>query len=188
MFGQAIPSFNLKGQARIVTSMGGAMTLICGIVVLIYAAAKLSHIRAVIGQSISMYHEHHGTSRENQMNLSDRNFRIAFAFEKYESKKYINDPRYVRYIFRHRGMDKDGVVYERQLPFHECTEEDFAQFYPVSSRFKYELQDIKDDPERGFLCIDWDEKNPVKIFDNEFDGGEFETIDVILAPCNYLDN
>ena len=85
MFGQAIPSFSLKGKNTINSSMGGAMTLICCIIMLIYAAAKMSHIQSVAGQTIAMFYEDHGTSRENQLNLNDRNFRIAFAYEAYDS-------------------------------------------------------------------------------------------------------
>ena len=81
IFRQAIPSFGLKGKSTISTSLGGAMTLICSVVVLIYAASKMTLLQAVKGQTISLFYDDHATSPENQLNLNERNFRIAFSFE-----------------------------------------------------------------------------------------------------------
>ena len=43
-FGREVPGFNLKGDSKISSSLGSAVTLISGIVVLIYAASKMSHL------------------------------------------------------------------------------------------------------------------------------------------------
>ena len=72
-----------------------------------------------------MYTEREDSSRDNPFNLNDRNFRIAFTFEQYTTKKLMNDPRYVRWIFRIAGT-QDNVYNERILPYHKCTDEDYA--------------------------------------------------------------
>ena len=64
-----------------------------------------------------MYTEDQDTSPENPLNLDDRHFRIAFAFETTEEAKIINDPRYVRWIFEINGW-KDGKWIEESLPYH----------------------------------------------------------------------
>ena len=158
-FGQALPGFSLKRQNKISSSLGSALTLISAIVVLIYAATKASHMQSVAGQTISMYFESQDTTRENPMNLNERNFNIAFSFEKLLAMKLVNDPRYVRWIFRYSEY-RDSEYYERILPHHVCTEEDLAKFYPISASSEAEYESIIEDPDRGFLCMDWDDENP----------------------------
>ena len=72
------------------------------------------------------------TTKEKQFNLNDRNFRIAFSFESKYSEKLVYDPRYVRWIFRQETW-KDGIAYEKIIPHHVCTDQDFAKFYPIRS-------------------------------------------------------
>ena len=48
-FGKAIPGFNLKGENTIKTSLGSALTFILAVIVLIYAASKMSHLHSVTG-------------------------------------------------------------------------------------------------------------------------------------------
>ena len=64
------------------------------------------------------------------MNLNDRNFRVAVAFDGYLDRELKADPRYVKWIFR-VAYKKDDVMYETILPHHMCTEEDYAEFYPI---------------------------------------------------------
>ena len=62
--------------------------------------------------------------------MNDINFRVAFAFEGFIDEELKNDPRYVRYIFRLQGK-KDDKYFERILPHHVCTAEDYAMFSPI---------------------------------------------------------
>ena len=70
------------------------------------------------------------TTEDKQFNLNEHNFRIAFAFESKYGKYLINDPRCVRWVFRVKS-EKDGIKYEKVLPYHVCTDEDIAEFYPI---------------------------------------------------------
>ena len=100
-----MPGFNIKGKETIKTDLGSILTLLSTMVVLIYAISKSSHIRSISGQTISMYFEEndHITS-DNQLNLNDRNFRIAFAFE--DKNGLLTNTSYIRWIFRiHRKKD-----------------------------------------------------------------------------------
>ena len=65
------------------------------------------------------------------LNLNQKNFRIAFTVESYlNPKKQKRDENYVKYLFRLYGR-KNGKYFERILPYHNCTDEDYDEFYPV---------------------------------------------------------
>ena len=65
------------------------------------------------------------------LNLSEKKFRIAFTVESYLSPlKQKRDPRFVKYLFRLYGKRKN-VYYDRVLTYHNCTDEDYKEFYPV---------------------------------------------------------
>ena len=132
-----------------------------------------------------MYYEREDTAFENQLNLHERNFRIAFSFEKLIDKVLVNDPSYVRWIFRYSEF-KDNFWFERIVPYHECTDEDYALFYPIDSGSEQELRHIREDPARGFFCLDWDENDPFSIFGNIDHSSHYTIIEAILSPCNYL--
>ena len=59
--------------------------------------------------------------------MEDVAFKFAFSVEGYFDKEQKNDPRYTKYMVRARGVE-NGEKYESILPFHECTEEDWAKF------------------------------------------------------------
>ena len=77
------------------------------------------------------------------------------SFEGYPKQEFKRDPRYVKWIFRMVGI-KNGAKYEKILPYHECTESDYDQFYPLNVEKAPTLEAIRKDPNRGFFCIDWD--------------------------------
>ena len=69
----------------------------------------------------------------------------------------IDDPHYVKWIVRLRGI-RDGVGFEKILPYHKCTDADYAKFYPVAKKSKGELSAIKADPKKSLFCLDeWTE-------------------------------
>ena len=108
------------------------MSLIITLVVICYGLTKSTHLQSVRGATISTYEEKANSSPDNGLNINDRNLRFAFAFEGYLDRKIKNDPRYVKWIFR-QSYKKDNKWSERILPYHECTEQDYAEFYPIQS-------------------------------------------------------
>lgn len=63
--------------------------------------------------------------------LNDINYRVAFGVFGYLDGELKNDPRYVKWIIRHRGT-KNGVNFEKILPYHKCDYNDFKEFYPLN--------------------------------------------------------
>ena len=94
----------------------------------------------------------------------------------------LNDPRFVKYMVRIYGI-KDGVEYEKMIPYHKCTEEDWAQFPPASIGSYDAIEQIKKNPDRGMYCIDWTED--IEIYGNE-NNSNYQRIEIVFLPCNYL--
>ena len=120
-----------------------------------------------------------------KFNLNDMNFRLAFTMEGVLDLERKNDPRYVKQYVRYFGSNTDGARNYRLVPFHECTEADLAQFYPVQSIYKKQFDDIANNPKRGASCIDF-EKEDLNLWSSESLATEFQKIDIILAPCNVV--
>ena len=65
------------------------------------------------------------------IDLEERNIKIAFTIEDtYGVKKQKSDPRYVKWFFRLHGYI-NGEIKQIIYPYHRCTDEDYASFYPV---------------------------------------------------------
>lgn len=113
---------------------------------------------------------------------------MAFSVEGYHSRERKSDPRYVKYLIRIVGR-KNGELYERVLPYHECTDADWATFPPASKASKDSFETIKSDPKRGMFCIDWgenaNEEDDIVLYGNE-NNDEYQRIEFMLNPCNYV--
>ena len=47
------------------------------------------------------------------------------------------------------------------------------------------MSEIKADPERGFLCLDWKDNDPFELIGSFIDADHMR-LEVILVPCNYV--
>ena len=63
--------------------------------------------------------------------MNEEGFRFAFTIESYHDRQVIDDHRYVKYIVRVTGR-KEGVWFERLLPYHKCDDSDWEEFAPPS--------------------------------------------------------
>ena len=75
---------------------------------------------------------------DKQFNLNEHNVKMAFSFETKFTKKLINDPQYVRWMFK-VWTYRNNTKYEKIIPHHECTDEDYAKFYPIRPDEKSKL-------------------------------------------------
>ena len=110
--------------------------------------------------------------KENPLNLNEINFNFAFIFNGWDSSEMIHrekgDPNFVKAIVRFYGFNK-GAYFERDIPHHKCTEEEYAKFYPIVSSEEIYLKRWK---KQDLNCIDWNFEDPYLIF------GDFSTDDV----------
>ena len=118
-------------------------------------------------------------------NLNEYNFRVAFSVEDYLAPRRLkNDEKYVRWVFKRFGK-KDNVYFEREVPYHKCTETDYNEFYKIEQSQELRLSEIKSDPTRDFYCIDWDEEDPYVIYGLEGEAN-YQRLEMLLLPCNVV--
>ena len=96
-----------------------------------------------------------------------------------------NDPRYVKNIVRLWGR-KGGVAYEKILPYHVCTEEDYDLFAPPSAESVGMLESMKKDPDRGLYCFDWDKIGEEIDVWSVTEDDDYQRWEFVLLPCNYI--
>ena len=62
--------------------------------------------------------------------LQDAHFKLAFTFYDRFGKKTLNDSKYLQWYLNYSYW-RDGEERFEKLDFHECTEDDYAEFFPV---------------------------------------------------------
>ena len=159
------------------------MTFAIFVVMLIYATIKAIQMYEHHNPQVSQYTEKTVFDFNEKLDLNEINFRLAFTVEGYHSREQKNDPRYVKYLVRIFGIH-NGKEYERFIPFHNCTEEDWEQFPPVQKASADAISAIRSDPKRGMFCLDWDSQD-ILIYGNERND-EYQRIELVMTPCNYL--
>ena len=151
--------------------------------VLGYATVKFLRLIKKSNPDISQYREAYHSDFESPINLNAIGFTIAFAFESYFSdEKLLESPEFVKNIAR-RIIVKDYVRTERIIPFHKCTEADYAEFNPILETQFEALEKRKRGD--GLWCLDWDDEDPFLIFGQESDA-DYARLDFKLAPCNEI--
>ena len=91
----------------------------------LYATIKTMHLigrENPVMSSLTIPSYYNSTDRYY---LNEANFRMAFSVEGYLDQEVKNSPEYVKWFVRLFGS-KDSVEYEKILPYHKCTEEDYA--------------------------------------------------------------
>ena len=84
----------------------------------------------------------------------------------YAPRELKNNPEYIKWMIRVYGI-KDGVPYNRHITPHPCTDEDYNAFYPVEAASAGYLAELRSDPKRGFMCLDWDLADPFMVYGTE---------------------
>ena len=179
-FATSLPGFNLQGEETVKSRLGAFCSMIAAVVVLLYATVKFVHLTEKHNPGLAAYLIERPSSLQTPFNLNLLNSRIAFAFVGYNERDLKDDPRYVRWIVRHTGK-ADGERWERILPYHKCTAEDYSTFYPTVKAQEPNLNKIKD----SLLCIDWDDKNPYLAY-GALSDPDWARLEAILVPCNYI--
>ena len=67
---------------------------------------------------------------EKPLDFRDSSTKIAFAYQSYATKDFMDDPRFVNWHVRLYG-GKNGEDFEQEIPYHFCTDKDYDEFYPI---------------------------------------------------------
>ena len=153
-FGSDVPAFNIDGDKKVNTLLGGTVTFALVFIILIFATIKLQETldRTYRFFQESKVNEHYDST--DLLNLNEINYRIAFSFEGENDNKLKDDPRYVKLLSR-AVRRVDNVLSETILSFHKCTSKDWEKFYPIAAKSKALFDKIEQDEDRGFYCLDW---------------------------------
>ena len=107
-------------------------------------------------------------SPDHPLNLNEKNFRVAFNLRQIEphTLRSLDDPRYIRRVISLGTWNNDTQTFqEKILPFHDCTDEEYAQFYPATGRFKEDIDVMRKYPDFfGLICLDWDDSDPLQLY------------------------
>ena len=112
-------------------------------------------------------------------------FRFAFTVENFIAREVRDDPAYVKYIVRVLTY-KLGAWNEKLLSYHKCNQTDWKDFAPATKASQGRFETIRDDPNRGFFCIDWPD-DEVLIY-GDYSSGDFQMVEISMVPCNYIHN
>ena len=111
----------------------------------------------------------------------DENFMVAFALEDYFTYEFKNNSAYIKWAAIFETIEDERHV-KQEIPMRFCTDEDYDKFYPVKESNANKLKLIREDPNRGMLCLDWENSGV------QFQGSEGSTkwsyLDVVVMPCN----
>ena len=180
-FREPIPVFNIRGKTSVSTRAGGLLTICIFTVVIMFAIIRFEHMMSKYNPNINDYYV--DLEKGQDANLNEANFRIAFTVEDYYAPHQLkDDDRYVRWLFRVLGK-KNGVYFENFIPYHKCTEADYSDFFKIEESAEKKLNEIKSDPSRDFLCLDWDEEEPFVIYGTQT-VDNYSRLEMILLPCN----
>ena len=181
-----MPTFNFKGRTTVASWPGGIFSFAIVMVMMLYGAIKLVQLLSKTNPNISSYVEQNYFDSSEVIDMKDKKIRFAFGMEGFLDKELKNDPRYVKNLVRMWGK-KEGVAYEKLIPFHRCTEKDFEEFAPPAPSAEGMLNRIKQPGSKsGLYCVSWDEiDEDVSIWSVE-DDDNYQRFDFALLPCNYV--
>ena len=124
-FGKEIPSFNLRGENRVNSVCGGVVTTVILTLVLIYASMKAIDLVEKRNPTTSQGTIEDEFSQAYVLNFNEVNHRFAFSVESGLNPIGKNASQYVKWMVRILGI-ADGKVYEKVLPYHKCTEDEYS--------------------------------------------------------------
>lgn len=184
-FGRPLPTFNLDSETEVHTTTGGLVTFLIIVITLCYGTLKFYQMMIKHNTNVTSVYETDVFDFKEVTNLHDIGFRMAFSVRGYDTKELKDDPRYVKYLVRMFGRIK-GIEFERIMPYHRCTEEDWEVFPPAAKAFEDSFIAIKNGDVDTMLCLDWsDDVEPILIYGNE-KNDDYSRVELVLVPCNYL--
>ena len=131
-FGSDVPAFNINGDKKVKSLIGGTVTFVLVLIIFIFATIKLQETldrTYQFSQESKAYNYYDNTDK---LDLNEINYRIAFSFEGESDRKLKDDPRYVKLLAR--AVRKVNLVLsETILSLHKCTSIDWEKFYPIAN-------------------------------------------------------
>ena len=93
-------------------------------------------------------------------------------------------PEFVKWQFRLTTV-KHGVHSYTELKHHKCTDKDLDSFYPIEHHQVSKLDAIKKNPERGFICLDEEDRQKIELYGYE-GSDDYQGLELVIMPCNSI--
>ena len=122
----------MKGEADISTPTGGFCSIVLLTILILFASHKSKTVLERANPIVNYVTLPDAIDETEVINLGATNFRFAFNLENRGEVK--DDPAFMRWRVRHYGR-RGGVWFQNLLPFHKCTAEEIAQFYPTTTQW-----------------------------------------------------
>ena len=168
----------MRGEERIKTNVGGCCSILIIYVSVMYALHKFNHLILRHNPQLNSYEVFDAFDADYRFETSESDFMLAVAMEDYNTGEIKNDPKYVKW-FANLLVGNDGVKTKRELPMHECSEEDYAKFQKPDDDALSKLKRVKENG--GMMCIDWKRYNVV--FSGTEKKANFRVLDIMMVPC-----
>ena len=108
--------------------------------------------------------------------------RLAFALEDFFTQQSKLDTKFIKFYATYKQVKDGEIAEEFEIPLHTCTDEDYAEFYPVDEKSEDKLNLLRTVPGRSLLCLDWSKS--LDLYGTEA-SGNFAFIDIMILPCNH---
>jgi hypothetical protein len=137
-------SLNFNRKKSLPTCWGLLLTFVLYSVLFAYAQQRFFQLvnrkNPIITQSkvLNNYDE------SDVINLNEVGFKMAFGVIDYDTGEVLSDSDYIEWRIYAEYRKDLLLADETFLAFHKCTEEDFKEFYPVTSASGAYLQILKD--------------------------------------------
>jgi hypothetical protein len=118
---------------------------------------------------------HNAFDHLDTVDMAAEGFKIAFGVMSLYTKQSLEDPDFVTYEVNLDHFEKLLIKERIPVPFHKCTEEDFAAFYDIRKSDLNQLSELK---ENGVLnCMDLDQALAIRGADE---------IDSVILNIDYV--
>ena len=109
LFGEQVPSFNIKGENFVNTVVGGMLTGVIYLIVLAFAGLKMIQLVNKNNPVMSEVErkDHYGPL--DQVFYNDIDFRMAFSVEGFRDNERKDSEEYVKWMARHWYTTDEGV-------------------------------------------------------------------------------
>ena len=144
-----MPSFNLTGDTKVTTKLGGLLSILPVATTLVFAQMKLKHILEYKSPSITT--NSHSIEEGARYDAQRDDFVMAFGIEHFFDG-IKDDPRFTQWFVSYKTGDYDGNYQERNYLMHKCTDSEYAKFYPPDNDSKVKVELFK--KSRSFYCFD----------------------------------
>ena len=134
---------------------------------------------------IAKYDQEVDFTLADPLDIKQTNAKIAVSFQGYLEQDHKDDPRYVKWMVRLFG-NQDYKRFERHVPFHICTDEDYDQFFPITPSQEGQMKRFREGGSAKMICIDWDDEEVP--FDNYglYSDPNWQRLEYVMLPCNYV--